>query len=303
MFRATFDEVCGHLDELLECSLREVVFGEARFSEEAGENAANPLDETMFTQAGLFAVEVSLLRLLESWGVRPDLVIGHSIGEVVAAYAAGVVSLPDACRLVAARGRLMGELPAGGAMVAVAAREDEALESLVAFAGRAALAGVNGPTSVVLSGDEDATNELAALWESRGRKVKRLKVSHAFHSPRMDAMLDEFARALEGIELKEPRLPLVSNVTGAIATEGLLTDPAYWVRHVREPVRFADGVGCLAEQGVHSFLELGPDGVLSAMVESAGGGGRTAIYGRRSARVVAGGGPLLRGGPPRPSRC
>ena len=275
VFRATFDEVCGHLDEPLECSLREVVFGEGRFSEEVGENAANPLDETMFTQAGLFAVEVSLLRLLESWGVRPDLVIGHSIGEVVAAYAAGVFSLPDACRLVAARGRLMGELPAGGAMVAVAAEEQEALESLAGYEGRVALAGVNGPTSIVLSGDEDATNELAALWESRGRKVKRLKVSHAFHSPRMDAMLDEFARALEGIELKEPRLPLGSNVTGAIATEGLLTDPAYWVRHVREPVRFADGVGCLAEQGVHSFLELGPDGVLSAMVHDclAGGAG------------------------------
>jgi acyl transferase domain-containing protein/NADPH:quinone reductase-like Zn-dependent oxidoreductase/NADP-dependent 3-hydroxy acid dehydrogenase YdfG/acyl carrier protein len=295
VFRAAFDEACAYLDEYLGCSLRAVVFGEetgpaggepVEGSAVGGERPGGPLDETMFTQAGLFALEVALYGLIESWGVRPHCVIGHSIGEIGAAFAAGVFSLEDACRLVAARGRLMGELPPGGAMVAVAASEQEALESLAGYAGRVALAAVNGPTSIVLSGDEDATVELAAQWQSRGRKVKRLKVSHAFHSPRMDAMLDEFARALEGITFQEPRIPLISNVTGGVATAGLLCDAAYWVRHVREPVRFADGLGCLTEQGVRSFLELGPDGVLSAMVGEDGD--------LRAAPVLRGGRPQAR---------
>ncbi|MGH2853936.1 MAG: SDR family NAD(P)-dependent oxidoreductase, partial [Solirubrobacteraceae bacterium] len=258
VFRAAFEQACGHLDRHLGCSLREVVLG----GEDAG---GGLLDETRFTQCGLFALEVALFRQLEAWGVRPDYVTGHSVGELAAAHVAGVFSLGDACRLVEARGRLMGELPAGGAMVAVQAGEEEALGSLAGYEGRVALAAVNGPSAVVLSGDEDAVLELAGVWAQRGRKTRRLRVSHAFHSPRMDGMLEELGRIAEGVSLREPAIPVVSNLTGEVAPAGQLCDPAYWVRHVRQTVRFADGVRWLGGKGVGCFLELGPDGVLSAM--------------------------------------
>jgi mycoketide-CoA synthase len=260
VFRKSLDDLCAELDAHLGCSLLEAMFAAE------GSPAASVLDETMFAQAGLFALEVALFRLLEAWGVRPDYLVGHSIGELAAAFVAGVFSLEDACRLVAARGRLMGALPTDGAMIAVQADEDEALESLVGYERQVALAAVNGPAAVVLSGEQELVGELAELWRERGRKIKRLRVSHAFHSPMMDGMLEDFATVAGGVEFYPPRLTIVSNLTGELVDEELCS-ARYWVEHVRNTVRFADAVGFVAARGVSNFLEIGPDGVLSAMAD------------------------------------
>ena len=166
--------------------------------------------------------------------------------------------------MVAARGGLMGALPEGGAMVSLAASESEVSSSLEGFEGRVSVAAVNGPASVVISGDEDAVLELACLWGERGVKTKRLRVSHAFHSPRMDDMLREFGEVLSGLSFSEPSIPIVSNLSGSLAGSEIAS-VEYWVSHARETVRFMDGVRWLASRGVRSFLEIGPDGVLSGM--------------------------------------
>ncbi|MFD7862992.1 type I polyketide synthase [Streptomyces sp. NPDC059783] len=259
VYADAFDEVCAHVDLELPLPLRDIVF-----AAEDGERAGL-LDRTEYTQPALFAVEVALYRLLESWGVRPDYLIGHSVGELAAAHLAGVFTLPDACRLVVARGRLMGELPAGGAMAALAATEDEVLALLAGLEDRIAVAAVNAPDAVVVSGDTAEVDRIAAHFAELGRKTRRLRVSHAFHSPHMDAMLDRFAEIVRDIPMSPPTIPLVSDVTGETATADRLCTPAYWVDQLRGAVRFADGVRTLSEAGVTRFLEVGPDAVLAAM--------------------------------------
>ncbi len=226
------------------------------------DDAAGVLDETVFTQAGLFAVEVAGFRLLESWGVVPDFVAGHSIGELTAAHVAGLLDLPDACRLVAARGSLMQALPAGGAMLSIQAGLDQ-VEQVLAGISDVDIAAVNGPAAVVVSGPEAGIATIADRCAAQELKARRLVVSHAFHSPLMEPMLAEFAAVAAGVSFREPRLRVVSTVTGAPDPEMGTAD--YWVRQVRRTVRFGDAVDWLRSAGVGTVVEVGPDAALSAV--------------------------------------
>ncbi|MDU0292622.1 type I polyketide synthase, partial [Saccharothrix longispora] len=214
---------------------------------------AEVLSGTGVAQRALFALQVALFRLFESWGVRPDVLVGHSVGEIAAAHVAGVLSLGDACRLVSARADLMEALPSGGAMVAVEASEDEVAPLLT---DGVSVAAVNGPRSVVVSGEAGAVDAVVAHFADR--KMSRLTVSHAFHSPLMEPMLDEFAAVVAKLEFHEPSIPMLSPVI----------EPGYWVRHVRDAVRFGDQIGELDERGVTAFLEVGPGGVLTALTRN-----------------------------------
>ncbi|MCZ7438222.1 SDR family NAD(P)-dependent oxidoreductase [Micromonospora sp. WMMC241] len=276
-FAAAFDEVCAAFGPLLDRPLRDVVF--------TSDDAAL-LDRTTWTQPATFAVEVALFRLFESWGVRPDYLLGHSFGEVVAAHVGGVLTLADACELVAARGRLMDELPPGGVMMAVRASADEAREALTGYAGRADLAAVNGPSSVVVSGDRDAVEELAAHWRDAGRKTTMLRGSYAFHSARMDPILAELGAVGAGLTHAEPTIPIVSDLTGAPVGPEMRSGD-YWARHARSAVRFADGVEWLRREGVTRFLELGPDGTLTGLVRLALDEAPDAAHGEAPALATA----------------
>ncbi|RAU91271.1 polyketide synthase [Mycobacterium colombiense] len=253
VFAQAFDEAIASVDAHTRLPLREVMWG------------ADPqlLQSTEFAQPALFVVEVALATLWQSFGVTPDVVIGHSVGEIAAACVAGALSLPDAARLVAARGRLMAALPAGGVMVAVAATEAEVVPMLN---GAVSIAAVNGPQSLVLSGEQAAVGAVADRLTAGGARVHRLAVSHAFHSPLMEPMMDDFAAVASGISAAEPRIALVSNLTGQLAGPGY-GSVAYWVDHVRRPVRFVDGVRLAESLGAGVFLEAGPGAALTSAVE------------------------------------
>ncbi|WP_232792508.1 thioester reductase domain-containing protein [Actinacidiphila yeochonensis] len=231
------------------------------------------LAQHRYGQPAVFAQEVALFRLFESWGVRPYAVAGHSLGELSAAHVAGVLSLPDAAAVVAARGRLMQEQPDNGAMAALGVTEEEARALLARYPGRVDLAAVNSPSSVVVSGDADAVREVADAVAAAGGRSKHLAISHAAHSWHMDGMLAEYREVLLAATLRAPVLPVVSAVTGRGADPDRLRTAEYWIDQVRQPVRFADAVASLCGMGVTATLELGPDAVLSAMVEECGGRG------------------------------
>ncbi|MFJ4188504.1 type I polyketide synthase [Kitasatospora sp. NPDC089509] len=254
VFAAAFDEACAQLDQYLDAPLGAVLSGEGA------------LDRFAYSQAAVFAFEVALFRLLESFGVRPDVVAGHSVGELAAAHVAGVLALPDAAAVLSARGRLVEALPAGGAMVALEASEAELVPLLAPYGGRVSLAVVNGPSSVVVSGPAEEVGGLAAEVEGRGRRVRRLAISRAAHSAALDGALDEYRRAVADVRLAPPTLPLVSTLTGRLATAAELCSPDHWTAQLRRPVRFLDAVRTLAAQGVGVTLEVGPDAVLSPLV-------------------------------------
>ncbi|WP_052280197.1 type I polyketide synthase [Nocardia vulneris] len=255
VYAAAFEELCRSFAPVLDRPLARVVFDP---------DAQHLLDRTEYTQPALFAVEVALFRLLESWGVRPDFVIGHSIGEVAAAHVAGVFTLPDAVTVVAARGRLMQQLPPG-AMVSLRARYDEVAESLAGFDGDVAVAACNGPNATVISGGEAAVRTLAREWRERGRRVQRLRADRAFHSPHVDAMLADFGRVVASVRRGSASIPLLSTVTGAPAAAAELSSVDYWLRQAREPVRFRDALDHLLTAGVTTLVEVGPGTVLSDM--------------------------------------
>jgi acyl transferase domain-containing protein/NADPH:quinone reductase-like Zn-dependent oxidoreductase/acyl carrier protein/NADP-dependent 3-hydroxy acid dehydrogenase YdfG len=253
VFAAAFDEAVAALDPHLRLPLRQVIWG------------SDPalLESTEFAQPALFAVEVAVAALLRHWGVVPDVVMGHSVGEITAALVAGVLSLEDAAKVVAGRGRLMAALPTGGVMVAVAASEAEVAPLLT---DGVSIAAVNGPNAVVISGAREPVDAAVDRLTESGRRVHRLAVSHAFHSALMEPMLEQFARLVAGISAGKPCIGLVSNLTGQLAGSGY-GSAEYWVEHVRQPVRFVDGVRAAESSGAAVFVEVGPGRGLTAAVE------------------------------------
>ncbi|NEQ18469.1 MAG: acyltransferase domain-containing protein, partial [Moorea sp. SIO3E2] len=257
-FRKALEQCAEILQPYLDRHLLEVLY-----SLEAEESV---LEQTAYTQPALFALEYALFQLWQSWGIKPDVVMGHSVGEYVAATVAGVWSLEDGLKLIAARGRLMQQLPSGGEMFSVMASESKVRETLkeMALGEQVAIAAINGPQSIVISGESEAVRAIATNLESETIKTKQLQVSHAFHSPLMEPMLVEWEALANQIAYNQPKIPIISNVTGTTA-DSSITTAQYWVNHVRQPVRFAQSMEALDKLGSEVFLEVGPKPILLGM--------------------------------------
>jgi uncharacterized protein (TIGR00730 family) len=254
VFAAALDEVCALLDPYLDLPLRDVMFAEA------GTRTSALLDRIAFGNPAIFALQVAQYRLLESWGLEPDVVFGYSAGRMAAAHVTGVFSLADACRAVGVQYRLMDALAGQGAMAAMEAAPQE----LPPTPG-VVVAAVNGPRAVVVSGDRDAVAALHEAWTVRGHRSRLLRVSVAAHSPQLDPILDDVLRTLRTLRLAVPHTTLISDITAEPVGAEAIT-PEFWVRELREPVRFADAVGRLHKDGVTTCLELGPGDVLTGML-------------------------------------
>lgn len=257
MFRNHVDYCAAALIPELGLDLRSVLFPQ----DEGSEEAERLLEQTFITQPALFVVSYALSRLWMEWGVEPKAMLGHSIGEYVAACIAGVFSLEDALKLIAARGRLVQQLPAGG-MLAIRSPESGIH---VYLADGISLAAVNGPNLCVVAGPIGAIEVLHHKLKNDGKACRRLRTSHAFHSNMLDPILTDFRGLVQGIQLSAPQIPYISNVTGTWITPDQSTDPDYWVRHLRETVRFSDGIQTLIDSTDHLLLEVGPGNTLSTI--------------------------------------
>ena len=254
VFRAAVDRCAEVVRAYQSEPLTAVLFPAAA---RAGDSAA-PIDHTAYAQPALFAIEYALAQLWQSWGVEPDLLLGHSLGEYVAACVAGVFTVEDGLALVCRRARLMGHLAAGGAMAVVFAAAEEVAEEVLRHPGELSVAAVNGPATTVISGLETALDDAVRALAAQGIGSRRLTVSHAFHSPLMRPILADFAEAAGAVRYTPARIPIVLNVTGQAAAGGDLAGPDYWLRQLTSTVRFADGVRTLAARGCDAFIEVGP---------------------------------------------
>jgi len=277
VFRAALDDCAQGLAGVLPQPLLDVIFAE--------QGAA--IDETRYTQPALFSIEFALAKLWAAWGIVPDLAMGHSVGEYTAACLAGVMTLPQALALIAERGRLMQSLPAGGAMAAIFAPEADVAEAIAPLAGQLSIGAVNAATQTVISGSAAAVDAVCERFGARGVRCQKLPVSHAFHSPLVDPILDAFERAAAATPMARPQLRLVSNLTGQLADAAEITQPRYWRRHVREAVRFADGVRTLATLKPDICIEVGPHPTLLNFAEALPLGVATLRKGRADADQLA----------------